>query len=185
MDAKGRTKYGSMDGVRPIAYDGAQTRCTQEDFRSLAFAGRLMVSCKGKIGDILEPRLRAAGVWQRWRAGVAMMGRALDGAYRTIPNDQFERLYVLFTQGQIDIHLKLASERHEGAVPVNANALETLARAAMEGTCAICLESGARAERCSLARALDGCLETETREARTGCRWRDQLLRDREAAKEG
>lgn len=178
-----KTTYAGLPGIPHGKYDGPRIRCTAREFSGMALAGRLYHACQGKLGREMEQRLRQTpGAWRNWRAACAMMGRAMDAIYNTVPDDQFERLWAIFTQGNIDINMPRACDFGGELVVVHGEALRALTRAAMEGQCTICLREGGHARSCPTARALAGCVEPDTWDT-CGCVWRDQALRDREQSK--
>ena len=178
LPGAGRTCYGGIPGVKRQRYDGPRMRCTQQTFSGMALAGRLMHACRGKLGDELEGRLRAVpGAWQKWRSGTALLAQAMDAVYATVPDDQFERLWAIFTRGRIDINMPRASDYGGDLVVVHGVALMALAEAAMHNECAICLKEDGHVRKCMLRVALDGVMEPDSQET-SGCVWRDQALRD-------
>ena len=169
-------------GLRSVPYqpyDGERIRCTARDFGSLVIARRMYLSCAGKLGElVIKPRIKhIPGMWSSYRSGVALLGRAMNAAYSTVPDDQFQRLDTLFQQGELEINLPKSKINSAGGsiLAVDGSALQCLVYYAMRNECAICLKEGKEAKRCELANALKGCIEPDTWET-YGCIWRDVII---------
>lgn len=170
--------YVGMPGIPNGPEPEKRIRCTRQEFAGMALAGRVYHACQGKLGQEMEERLRQTpGAWRNWRAACAMMGRAMDAIYRTVPDDQFERLWALFNRGEIDIHMPRASDYGGDLLIVHGDALMQLAHAAMRAECRICIKEDGQVRTCPLRKALDGVLEPDTWDTST-CAWRDQALKE-------
>ncbi len=170
--------YNGLRGVPKADYKGPKMRATANEFRNMAMAGRLWAACSEKLGKMLESRLRQhPGAWRDWRSGVALLGRAMDIVFQTVPDDQFERLDAVFSRSTIKIDMPMASDDRRGVVGVHADDLVTLTYYAMRAECAICLREGGQVRTCGLGKALAGVREPDTWET-SGCAWRDQILRE-------
>ena len=99
--------YKGLKGVGYHKVECEQKRCNARDFAGLAMAGRLYIAASGKLGEgVIEPRLKGIkGAIGWWRSGTALIGRAMDAVYQTVPDDQFERMNTIFEQGELDINL--------------------------------------------------------------------------------
>ena len=170
--------FRGLRGVPFTPYEGERVRCTARDFQSLAMASRLHITCTGKLAElVMEPRIRhIPGAWRDWKSGVAFMGRALNTALSTVPDDQFERLAQILNEGEIEIHLPQAriNQSDSGVLAVNGKALMSLCYYAMRNECAICLKCGGEAKQCELYAALKGVNEPDSWES-AGCPWRDTI----------
>lgn len=157
-----------------------QKRCTARDFAGLAMAGRLYIAAAGKLGEgVIEPRLKnIKGALGWWRSGTALLGRAMDAAFQTVPDDQFERMNVIFEQGELDITLPRVriNEQKGSILAVHGQALERLTYFAMRNECAICLKDRSEVKRCELYQALKGVVEPGSWESST-CPYRDEIMK--------
>lgn len=185
--------FRGLRGVPFVPYEGERVRCTARDFHSLAMAARLYIACTGKLTElVIESRVRKIpGAWRDWKSGMAFMGRAMNAALNTVPDDQFDRISTIINEGTLEISLPKASINQQGGtvMAVEGRALQCLIYYAMRNECAICLKSGGEAKRCELYGALKGCTEPDTWET-YGCPWRDLItetlrLEREEAAKAG
>ena len=153
-------------------------RCTARDFQSLAMAARLYIASAGKLTEaVIEPRIRKIpGAWRDWKSGIAFMGRALNAALCTVPDDQFDRLSTILSTGEIEIHLPKATinQNDSGVMAVNGKELFALTYYAMRNECAICLKSGGEAKQCELYAALKGVIDPDDWDS-AGCPWRDTI----------
>lgn len=184
--------FRGLRGVPFIPYEGERTRCTARDFHSLAMASRLYIACTGELEKlVIEPRIRhIPGAWRDWKSGCAFMGRALNAALCTVPDDQFDRMSKYINEGEICIDLPKASINQQGGsiMAVDAKALQCLIYYSMRNECAICIKEGGEAKRCELYGALKGCTEPDDWKT-YGCPWRDlitetlRLEREEEAKK--
>lgn len=173
-----RPRFTGLDGVPHTPYAGERVRGNNREFQGIALVARLWATTNVKLMGELEKRARLVpGAWRMLRAGLAMLGRGLDGVLSTLPDDQFDRVYALFTQGIIEIRMPSALDGDAGLlmVPVTREALLELAWHAMDAECAICLKDDREIKHCALAKALGGCMEPETWESLT-CPWRDEVL---------
>lgn len=170
--------FKGLRGVPLVPYKGERVRCTARDFQSLAMASRLYIAMSGKLAElVMEPRIRKIpGAWRDYKSGVAFIGRALNAALSTVPDDQFERLGTIINEGTIEIHLPQAkiNQSDTGVLAVNGAALMSLSYYAMRNECAICLKCGGEAKQCELYAALKGVNEPDTWES-AGCPWRDTI----------
>ena len=169
-------------GLRGVPFDPPQcerVRCTARDFQSLAMAARLYIACTGKLTDlVIAPRIRKIpGAWRDWKSGMAFMGRALNAALCTVPDDQFDRIAAIIDKGEITIDLPKASINQQGGsvLAVEGKALMALLYYAMRNECAICLKCGGEAKQCELYAALKGVHEPDSWDS-AGCPWRDTIL---------
>lgn len=171
--------YKGLKGVPYRKLDCEKIRCTSRDFGSLALAGRLYIAAAGKLGElVIGPRIKGIpGAWQKYRSGVALLGRAMDAAFQTVPDDQFERLSTIFDHGTIDINLPKSKINNSGGsiLAVDGKALANLTYYAMRNECSICLKEGGEAKRCELYQALKGVIEPDTWQS-YGCPWRDVII---------
>lgn len=171
--------FKGLRGVPFVQHKCERKRCTARDFHSLAMAARLYIACTGKLTElVIEPRIRQIpGAWRDWKSGTAFMGRAMNAALCTVPDDQFDRISKIITEGTIEINLPKASINQQGGsvMAVDGRALQNLIYYAMRNECAICLKSGGEAKRCELYAALKGCTEPDTWET-FGCPWRDTII---------
>lgn len=170
--------FRGLRGVPFVPYDGERTLCTARDFQSLALAARLHIACTDKLTEmVIEPRIRhIPGAWRNWKSGIALMGRAMNAALSTVPDDQFERISTIINEGTLEINLPKASINQAGGsvLAVDGKCLQNLIYYAMRNECAICLKTGGEAKRCELYAALKGCAEPDTWET-YGCPWRDLI----------
>lgn len=169
-------------GLRGVPFEpvkGEEKRCTAKDFHGLAIASRMYIALEGKVGkQVLEPRIRhIPGAWRNYKSGIAFLGRAMNAALCTVPDEQFERMSTIINEGEITIDLpKLRINNQGGSVmAVDGSALYALTYFAMRNECAICLLCGGEAKRCELYAALKGCLEPDSWES-FGCPWRDMIM---------
>lgn len=164
-------------GYHPIECE--RKRCTARDFMGLAMAGRLYLAAANKVGEeVIKPRIRPIkGAWGWWKSGVALMGRALDAAYQTVPDDQFERLSTIFEHGVLDINLPKTKINEQGGsiVAVNGAALERLTYYAMRNECGMCVKDRREVKHCELYQALKGVIEPDSWESCT-CPYRDDII---------
>ncbi len=171
--------FRGLRGVPFVPYEGERRRCTARDFHSLAMASRLYIASTGKLSElVIEPRIRKIpGAWRDWKSGLAFMGRALNAALNTVPDDQFDRISTIINEGEITIDLPKASINQRGGSvqAVEAKALMSLTYFAMRNECAICLKCGGEAKRCELYAALKGVIEPDSWES-YGCPWRDTIM---------
>lgn len=171
--------FRGLRGAPFVPYEGERVRCTARDFQSLAMASRLYIAMTGKLTElVMEPRIRKIpGAWRDYKSGVAFLGRALNAALSTVPDDQFERLGAIITEGTIEIHLPQAkiNQADSGVVAVNGAALMSLCYYAMRNECAICLKCGGEAKQCELYAALKGVNEPDSWDS-AGCPWRDTII---------
>ena len=172
--------YKGLKTVEHHAYGCEKRRCTARDFAGLAMAGRLHVAAANRLGDeVIKPRIKdIKGAWGWWKSGVALMGRAIDAAYQTVPDDQFERLGKIFEHGVLDINLPRTKINDEGGsvVAVNGLALERVVHYAMQSECAICFKDAREIKQCELYKALKGVIEPSSWESST-CPYRDEIVR--------
>ena len=172
--------FKGLRGVSHIPVDCEKKRCTARDFNGLAMTFRLYIAAAGKLTEhVIAPRIRKIpSAWRCWRAGTALIGRALDTVMQTVPDDQFERLATIMEHGVLDINLPRVRINEEGGsiLAVQGQALERLTYYAMRNECAICMKEGREAKRCDLYGALKGVIEPETWES-YGCPWRDEIMR--------
>lgn len=175
----GNIVFRGLKGVPYTPYDGERIRCTARDFQALAMAGRMYIACAGKVGDmVIKPRIRhIPGAWRNYKSGLALMGRAMNAALQTVPDDQFNRISTLFDYAEITLDLPKASVNGRGGsvLAVDSAQLMALVYYAMRNECAICLKEGGEAKRCELYAALKGCYEPETWDT-YGCPWRDTII---------
>lgn len=181
--APSRMTYNGIEGVPHTEYDGERMRATAKEFGAMALAGRFFIACNRHLGGMLKPRLdKTPGAWRMWKSGVAMLGRAVDAVFHTVPDDQLERLNAVFTHGTITIDMPKTVEDYDGLIVVHAKDMLMCAQMAMAHECSICFREGKDAKHCPLAAALAGITEPDTYET-SGCVWRDQAMRDREAGR--
>lgn len=180
--------YKGLKGIpyRPCGCE--RKRCTAQDFSGLAMAGRLYIAAAGKLGEfVIEPRLKGVkGAISWWRASVALMGRALDAAFQTVPDDQFERMNVIFEHGELDITLpRIRINEQKGSIlAVHGWALERMTYFAMRNECAICIKDRSEVKRCELYQALRGVVEPTSWDSST-CPYRDEIMKRLQEERDG
>lgn len=169
-------------GLRGVPFERPEcerVRCTNRDFHALALATRMYIACEGKVSDaVIEKRIKAIpGAWRNYRSGLALLGRALNAALCTVPDDQFDRMSTIINEGEIEINLPKAAINQQGGsvLAVDGKALMALIYYAMRNECAICLKCGGEAKRCELYAALKGVNEPDSWES-AGCPWRDTII---------
>lgn len=173
-----KAHFTGLDGIPHKPYAGERIRGNNREFQGIALACRLWATVNMKLMEQLEPRARRVpGAWRMLRSGLAMLGRGLDAVLSTLPDDQFDRVHAIFTQGVIEIRMPSALDGDLGLLlmPVRRGELTELAWHAMDAECAICLKDGREIKHCALAKALNGCLEPSSQDS-TGCPWRDEIL---------
>lgn len=180
--------YKGLKGAGYHKVECEKKRCTARDFCGLAMAGRLYIAACGKLGEgVIEPRLRnVKGAWSWWRSGVALMGRAMDAVFQTVPDDQFERMNTIFEHGVLDINLPRVRINEQGGsvLAVHGWALERMTYFAMRNECAICMKDRSEVKRCELYQALKGVIEPGSWESST-CPYRDEIVKRLQEEREG
>lgn len=173
----GMNVYGGIPGVKRRTYTGKKISASRKDYRAIALAMTLQMNCRKLIGDALAPRIDAVPDGRRdWKGGIALLGRVLDMVVQTVPDEQFERLYQLTQNGDIDLNLHKAVRMGGDVITVSESALNLLTDCVMRSECSICLREGGHVRSCPINRALAGVTEPETWET-SGCAWRDEALR--------
>lgn len=180
--------FRGLKGVPYEPYEGPRVRCTSRDFNSLALASRMYIACAGKLAElVIASRVRhIPGAWRNYKSGIALLGRALNVALGTVPDDQWERIDAIISYGELEINLPKAAINQRGGsiLAVHGKALHTLIYYAMRNECAICLKCGGEAKRCELYATLKGVIEPDTWES-YGCPWRDTIIETLRMEREG
>lgn len=102
----------------------------------------------------LEPRLRSVpGLWRQYRSGAAMVHKAVEGIYNTLPANTIRNLNLLMEHGEVVVRFQPAT-RNEELQLVRKEQLQMLVNKVVAQECAMCLLDERGQKRCKLRRAL-------------------------------
>lgn len=126
---------------------------------------------------ILGQRLKKhPGAWQKWRSGVALIGKALDELINDMTEKQRVVTHHLLKNGEINIKLKGVAGNDGELFTVPTDDFVKIVNRAMEGDCSICLKQAGEIRGCELRKAFEVCCPPNTYENRFGCPYRDLVI---------